>query len=412
MRTTTTRRTSVRRAAAATGLVVLGGLLPALAIAAPAQAAQECTDETPEVFLGVETGRCDDVTPPQTTLQPVAPAPNAAGWLRTPDVTLTFGSDIVSTRDETDQGVVTFQCRLTGPSQAHGWQACTSPRTYTGLADSPAGSYAFSVRALDSDDHDTTPLSTDPDGTLYPAGGPLAPLGQPAYPAEAVADFDATPATTSWRIDTRAPVGLLFGAPVDAFTPDEPVLPSQALALTLRANETGATFTCLLDDRSVPCAAGRNTLGPLRPGAHTFRAALVDPAGNVGSGDLETAFWSAHDLLGTRAQRARWKVRRDPAAVGGSYLETTTRGALLTVPARRLGELRLIARTGPGAGKVRVRVGRARWTTYDLSSTAAEAQDLAQFQVRGPFRARTTGTVQVQVTSSGKPVRVDGLVLR
>lgn len=406
-RTTTT--SAVRRAAGAAGILLAAGLLPAVATTAPAHAAQDCVDETPEVFLGVETGRCDDVTPPQTTLAALSPSPNAAGWLRTPDVTVTFGSDVRSTGDETDPGVVVFQCRLTGPSKAHAWQACTSPRTYTGLSDSGSGRYTFEVRALDSDDHDTDPLSTDPDGTTYAAGGPLAPSGQPAYPAEVVPDFDATPATTSWRIDTRAPVALLFGAPVDSFTPEDPVLASRTWSMALRASEPSVAFACLLDRRTTPCRAGANSFTGLASRRHTFSATLVDRAGNVGSGELEAAFTVADDLLGTPAQRTRWQVRRDAGAMGGSYLQTTQRGALLTVPGRAVRELRLLARTAPGSGAVRVRIGNGRWTTINL---ARSTDPRAQHQVRGGLVEPTSGLIQVQVVSSGKPVRVDGLVVR
>jgi hypothetical protein len=72
----------------------------------------------------------------------------------------------------------TFQCSLDGGA----WTTCTSPQTYSGLA---SGAHTFSVKA------------TDPAGNV-----------------------DATPATSSWTVDTSAPVVTLSSPAPGSYTND------------------------------------------------------------------------------------------------------------------------------------------------------------------------------------------------
>lgn len=349
MRDTTARPDRRGRRAGLLAAALVGSLLPLLGTAGPAAAAQDCVTEQPDQ-LGLQ--RCDDVTPPETGPVVLGVLPNAAGWLSTGEVSLGF------------------QCRLEGPVQAHGCKACTSPFTPAGvLEDSGEAEYRFSVRGV-----------------------------------------DATPSTATFKVDTVAPVGLVFGRPSDPVTPDSPVLHSRDLRLTLYANEPGVTFPCTLDGAALPCRSGAAELSGLASGRHVFRATLLDAAGNVGSGDLDATFWVASDLRGARAERRTWSTVRRGTASGGSVLDTSRRGATLAVRARRVRELRLLAPTGPGLGRVRVRAPGRRWTTFDLGRGPAD--DKAQLLVRTGRSAPVTGLVEVQVLSSGKPVRVDGLVLR
>lgn len=381
-----------------------GTVAPVLGPSAPAAAAAHCVSEEPD-HLGLQ--RCDDVMPPQTSGVVPSVRPNSAGWLRTGEVAFSFGGRYAAA-DQADADPIGFQCRLEGPSRAQGWTACTSPFRPAGvLADSGEAAYRFSVRAVDLGDHDQVLAEgADGDGTLYPAGPALG----ASYPAEAVPDFDPTPATLAFKVDTRAPVGLLFGRPSDPITPDRPVLLAHDLRLSLYANEAGAEFHCAVDGDALPCGSGDMLLRGLAVRSHAFRATVRDAAGNVGTGDMETVFWVAQDLPGTRAEQRSWRTVRRGTALGGSFLETRARGASLAVRGRRVRELRLLAPTGPGLGRVRVRIAGRRWTTFDLDRPIAD--DKAQFLVRSHRSAPLSGLVEVQVVSRGRPVRVDGLVLR
>lgn len=107
-----------------------------------------------------------DTTAPQTAIDG---APR--GTIRNPSATLRFSSNEVD---------VTFQCSLDGGT----FLACSSPRSYSGLAD---GTHTFAVRAIDG------------------AG-----------------NTDQTPATTSWTISQDAAYSFApdADATVDSFSPD------------------------------------------------------------------------------------------------------------------------------------------------------------------------------------------------
>jgi large repetitive protein len=143
-----------------------------------------------------------------------------------------------------EQGA-TFECSLdpTG-SPANSWGGCSSPKTYTSLADGP---WTFSVRA------------TNIAGTT-----------------------DSTPATRSFSVDATAPTATITG-----FPPSPTNAPTENFFFT--ANEANATFKCSMDTAVVadftPCASPASyPLGDGQSdGSHTFRVFAVDQVGNAGA---------------------------------------------------------------------------------------------------------------------------------
>src|SRR5207302_10206833 len=103
-----------------------------------------------------------DTTPPDTTL-----TASPSGVTASTSATFSFTSSVPGS---------TFQCSLDGASAT----ACTSPQTYTGLAN---GAHTFSVKAID------------------PAG-----------------NVDPTPAAASWTVDTTAPAVTLSNPSPGAYT--------------------------------------------------------------------------------------------------------------------------------------------------------------------------------------------------
>jgi Ca2+-binding RTX toxin-like protein len=124
-----------------------------------------------------------------------------------------------------------FLCRLDGAAAAE----CTSPKTYTGLAN---GTHTLQVYAEDS-------------------GG------------------DAGPAVGwTWKVDATAPNAAIKKKPAAQTT-------SRTARFTFRSNEAGSTFQCKLDRKAwKPCRSPK-TYRNLKPGKHTFRVRAKDKAGNV-----------------------------------------------------------------------------------------------------------------------------------
>ncbi len=160
-----------------------------------------------------------DLTPPDTS---ITAAPAAS----------TTQSSASFTFSASEAGV-TFECRLDG---AAFFSACTSPATYTNLAE---GMHSFQVRARD-----------------------------------AAGNADTTPATHSWRIDVTPPDTSITAAPA--------ALTNQATAtFTFSSNETGGSFECSLDGAAFTACASPATSANLSEGTHSFQVRARDAAGNL-----------------------------------------------------------------------------------------------------------------------------------
>lgn len=376
--------THVRRWAGAATLVLAASTLLVTG-AAPAGATPGCTDESQptDPILGLPTGDgCDDDTPPETHLTSSA-TPNAAGYVATSTLTFAFTASV----SDADPGPFGFECRLAGGPQAHDWQACTSPVTVTGLPDAAAGGYAFAVRAVDLGDRARTP-----DNLLVP-------------PTVAdTADEDPTPASLAWGQDTKAPFVFVTRSGYDEDTPTQPVMTSATVPLRLNSSEPGATFECTDNGRPTSCTGPRWDVGKPRAGRHVITARAIDRAGNASAWSKPVEFFVPRNLTRSRG----WtKVRKD-GYFRGDAVRAVRRGARLVLPRAKVGELRLIAPTGRGLGKVRVRVGRRAWHVVDL---AGRRTALTQHTVIDRYSGMRSGRITIE-SLSDKPVVLDAVVAR
>ena len=115
----------------------------------------------------------------------------------------------------------TFQCALNGGAYAD----CTSPKTYTGLAE---GNHAFRVRAVG-----------------------------------ATGNTDSTPATYNWRIDLTPPNTNINTGPANPTN-------SMDASFVFTSTEAGASFQCSLDSGAyTDCTSPKNYTG-LTEGTHAF----------------------------------------------------------------------------------------------------------------------------------------------
>ncbi|HEV3000695.1 MAG TPA: S8 family serine peptidase [Solirubrobacteraceae bacterium] len=168
-------------------------------------------------YFGYLVHQPADTTPPDTA---IASGPSGSTRSATASFAFTGGRG------------ATFECRL----DAGAWTRCTSPVSYTGLAD---GAHTFAVRATD-----------------------------------AAGNVDPTPATRSFTVDTRAPETSVAGGPSGLTNDATPTF-------DLAATEAGARFECRVDAGAWAACASPHTTAALADGAHTFEVRAIDPAGNV-----------------------------------------------------------------------------------------------------------------------------------
>lgn len=350
---------------------------------AAAPAAATCRAEAGP--LGPLTPLCDDQTPPNTRITRVFPNPDH-GWLRTGQVQYEFRSVV---RDG-DTDPMAFECRLDGPAQSHDWRACTSPQTYD-LLDSNRR-YTFRVRAYDVADR----------AFIYPT--PLRP--------DDVDDTDASPAAAAVKVDTKTPDTTLTGLPRDPESPGFPVLLSRRVNLRLAASERAVRWECRHLGRAVPCDTGDLTLGRLAPGTHTFWARVTDRAGNVDPTPRDVHWTVPDNRFGSERQReAHWREVAADGHFGRDYLEATAYGATLSRSFDSFSEIRLLAPKGPELGTVQVRINGVDYGD-PISLQAPRESRLNVIVVRAGALAATSGKVSFVVVSHGRPVRIDGVVVR
>jgi hypothetical protein len=158
-----------------------------------------------------------DLTPPET-------------WITSGPAAQTSSRTAALSFTSTDAGSM-FACRLDGG----GFSACTTPKTYAGLAD---GSHTFEVRATD------------------PAG-----------------NTDPTPATRTWSV-VAPPDTTITAGPSGAVA-------SASASFSFTTSEAGATFACSLDNGSFTSCVTPKSYSSLADGSHTFRVRAIDSAGNV-----------------------------------------------------------------------------------------------------------------------------------
>lgn len=360
-------------------LGLLGGALVPLT-ATPAGATPGCLEETAPTVL--QNG-CDDSTPPETTLTP-STAPNAAGLVAVSSMTFTLGWQV----SDGDPGPFALECRLTGGPQAHDWRACASPVTYADLPDAAAGTYVLEARAVDAGDRARTPDTA-----------PLLPPTVPDTP-----DEDPTPATFTWGQDTQVPFVFVTGTSYDEITPTQPVVTGASVPIRLNSSEAGSRFECTDNDQPVACTGGRWELPAPAAGRHRFSARTIDAAGNASAWSPPIEFFVPRDLTRQRG----WKKVTGPGYVHGDAVKASRRGARLVLPRAKVGELRLLAATGRGHGKVRVRVGRRAWHVVDLAGPEATSE---QHVVIDRYSGLRSGRIVIE-TLSRRPVVLDAVVAR
>jgi hypothetical protein len=178
-----------------------------------------------------------------------------------------------------DKAGTTFACSLALGSAADAFSACSSPKSYSGLA---AGSYTFKVQG------------TDPAGNV-----------------------SVTP--YAFTIDTVAPQVSITGKPAALSSNTSP-------SFTFAASKTGTTFQCALDGAALAACTSPQGYTALADGDHSFKVLATDPAGNSSSASsaftIDTTPPAVPQVLTARAASVNeidlsWTTATDAAGVAG-----------------------------------------------------------------------------------------------
>nr|MDQ3822747.1 Ig-like domain repeat protein [Actinomycetota bacterium] len=244
-----------------------------------------------------------DASAPETTIDS-----GPTGATNQVDATFTFSADEPGS---------SFQCSL----DEGAWVACSSPKTYTGLADAehtldvraidPAGnpddSPASRAWTVDTDAPDTS-IDTGPSGSTIQTDatftfsadepgssfacrldeGAWEPCSSPetangladgshtfeVRATDAAGNTDAFPATRTWSVDTAGPETTIDSGPADPSG-------SASAAFAFDSDEPGSTFECRLEEGAWASCSSPETYSGLADGNHVFDVRAIDPAGNA-----------------------------------------------------------------------------------------------------------------------------------
>lgn len=245
----------------------------------------------------------------------------------TPDTELTAGpadptyTTHASFSFSSYDAAATFECNLDGA----GWQACTSPASYTGLS---VGSHTFAVQAWD--------------GNLS----------------------DPNPPSQTWTI-----------APPDVKIDDGPANPSAVTAASFSfvSHDAAATFRCSLDGSAFQACTSPHVYSGLSPGSHTFAVKAVNDGG-VPNPTPATATWRVvppEKLTVTKSGSG--SVKSSPAAIlcGSTCSGVFDWGTTVTLTATRAKGFSFVGWSGDGCsgtGACKVLMGGARSVTATFAA--------------------------------------------
>ncbi|MGN6575959.1 MAG: hypothetical protein ACTHKG_09735 [Nocardioides sp.] len=306
-----------------------------------------------------------DCAAPDTT---ITSSPKVTADKKTKETTAAFAfkayeTDTSGKPTTTETSGATFECQLTGPGQAGGFSACTSPKSYDNLAD---GSYTFSVKASDT---------ADPKNT------------------------DATPATFTWSVVTTEPNTLITSGP------KRWALARKATFGLAISPAGSATYRCSLDGAGRLCTGDRATVA-FATGTHTFAAQGSDSLGNEDSTPATRTF--TLPVNNTDLKGKGWTKAKKKGYFLKTFSTTKKKGAVLKYRSSSIKRVALVVTKGKGYGTVKVYLGKHLLKKVSLAAKRTHKKKLVNI---AGFSTARAGTVKIKVVSKGRPVVIEGLGL-
>jgi hypothetical protein len=261
----------------------------------------------------------------------------------------------------TETAGATFECLLTGPGQAGGFAACTTPKSYENLAD---GEYTFSVKASDT---------ADPQNT------------------------DQTPATFTWSVVTTEPNTLITSGP------SRWALARKA-TFGLAISPAGtASYRCSLDGAGRLCTGNSATVR-FASGTHTFAAQGSDSLGNEDKTPATRTF--TMPVNNTDLAGKGWTKVKQKGHFLKTFSTTKKKGAVLKYRSSSIKRVALVVTKGKRYGVVKVYLGQHLLKKVSLAAKRTKKRKVVN--VAG-FSTARAGTIKVKVVSAGRPVVIEGL---
>ena len=331
-----------------------------------------------------------DTTPPVVTL-----TQNPANPLASSTATFAFTSNETGT---------TFQCSFGLQTAADAFSACTSPTSYSGLAD---GAYVFKVKGTDQATNTSAPT------TYFFSVGATAPPKITQAPAATLTGL------TTAQVGTSATT--TSAGPITAGTRSVPVTISWAGSAcqsgatscnidhyVLQQSVNGLAFsTVALPSPTATSVTLNLTASPTNNSqpatTYRYQVQAVDKAGNASAFTVAAPF-TVPDTDNSFSSKfaGGWSGVNLSGAFGGSVQESTTAGATAEpANAAPATSLALVSTRGPDRGKAQIKVDGQLMATVDLyAPTQTTAQVVWSINGLAPG---VNHTLQVVSTGTRNP---------
>jgi hypothetical protein len=302
---------------------------------------------------------------------------------------------------------------VAGSYEAPGGVTVTVERTGTGgtVTSSPVGIRCGTTCAATFDPGTEVTLTATPDvGTTF-AGWGGACEGTEACTVTATT---ATMVTAEFSAPNQAPTAPSITGPTAAFRASNAFTVSWGGATDgdgavashdvryRRAGLNGA-FAAPVTWQTASAASSAPFTG-VAGSTYCFSARATDDEGAVSAWSAERCTTTPLDDRGLTATGGF--VRRSQAGnLANTFSDATRTGAALTRNGVKARQVAVVVQRCRGCGTVRVRLGTRTLGTINLSATATRKKQIVTFNLP---QART-GNLVVTVTSSRKPVRIDGI---
>jgi hypothetical protein len=338
-------------------------------------------------LIGVVTQAQAATTPAFTYTPSAGPIGTAISISNGGCASAQVGGDAIALYRAADGAVVDFQVQLgNDPTNRRPWSTTLIVKPTLGTSSgvtqaTTPGSYVLS-------------LFCDIGSSWRPPSDPSAPSG----PAQATLNKPFT--VTGGAVDTTPPNTTISSGPAqDAW------LLRTSTSFSFTSTETGSTFGCTVDAKTLPCTPPPATLSSLTQRSHLFSVSAHDTAGNIDTTPAARVFTVPRNNT-TLTHSTGWVKATGTGYYLNSYSQTTTRGASLRLAVSGARRLALVATRGPGHGTVRVFLGSTLLRSISLAATTLRKRQLIGITT---FAAATTGTIRVVSATGGKPVRIEGL---
>jgi len=235
-----------------------------------------------------------------------------------------------------------------------------------------------------------------------------APAGDSTHPiaVQIGGNYTIEPGSSDFQVVVHRTAGVDSPKPTITSGPAaNSIVKPSSVRFTYALSAPGSV-SCALDAKPIACGATGVTLQGIKPGTHVFRVYARPPGFTQGPYSVARRWVRPFDDRALTVKRGTWRALQVSGAYLGTIREARATGARLQLDVSKAVRVDLLVQKLPGGGSVRLYLGTRLVKTVSVAATTRRFSILHFGSLTTPF----TGALSI-VTTSGRPVRIDGLAV-